>query len=207
MTLTDGTVVVVTGASSGIGPSTAEACLERGATVCPSSDDAARREATWREIREKFRQVQRELCDVRNEQAVERLVSRVRPASGHNDVLVNNAGYATYQTFEDTSMTGIIDLLDLNLGDAMRCTRAVLPSMMTRRSGCIVNVASISGEIITPNAVSCSATHRMMAWSQANLQAHSVIHALRRGAGRSIRTNVGLTNPRAGRVAVLRNRE
>ena len=164
----DGAVVIVTGASSGIGRSVAEAWLERGATVYLSSHDGSRLEAIWHELREKFRQVEHEVCDVRSEQAVERLVSRVLAASGHIDVLVNNAGYATYQAFEETSTPDILDLLDVNLGGAMRCTRAVLPSMIHRRSGSIVNVASIGGEIIiTPNAVYCGAKHGMVAWSQA----------------------------------------
>jgi short-subunit dehydrogenase len=133
-----------------------------------SSDDATRLESTWRELRAKFNKVEREVCDVRSERAVEQLVGRVLAASNHIDVLVNNAGYATYQTFAESSTREIVDLLDVNLAGAMRCTRAVLPSMMNRGRGSIVNVASIGGEIIiTPNAVYCAAKHGMVAWSLA----------------------------------------
>ena len=168
MTLGEEAVVVVTGASSGIGRSIAEACLERGATVYLSSDNAVRLHATWCELREKFRHVEHEVCDVRKDQEVNKLISRVLASSGRIDVLINNAGYATYQPFVETSTAEILDVLDVNLGGVMRCTRAALPSMMKRRSGRIVNIGSIGGEIIiTPNAVYCGAKHGLVAWSRA----------------------------------------
>lgn len=162
------TIVVVTGASSGIGRSIAEICLEQGATVYLSSDDARRLESTWSELRSKFHSVHREVCDVRRDHAVELLVNRVLAASGRIDILVNNAGYATYRPFEESSIHELLDLLDVNLAGALRCTRAVLPSMIHRGTGCIVNVASIGGEvIITPNAAYCAAKHGLVAWSHA----------------------------------------
>jgi short-subunit dehydrogenase len=84
------------------------------------------------------------------------------------DILINNAGYAVYRPFEESSLNEVLDIVDVNLCGAMRCAHAFLPSMIARRSGRIVNVASIGGlSIITPNAAYCAAKAGMVAWTKA----------------------------------------
>jgi short-subunit dehydrogenase len=86
---------------------------------------------------------------------------------GCPDILINNAGFATYRTFENTDMEEIERLISVNLLGAMRCTKAFLPEMIARRRGVIVNMASIAGRIVlTPNGTYCAAKHGLVAWSE-----------------------------------------
>ncbi len=108
------------------------------------------------------------VCDVRDTEQVKCLADHVLARHGWIDILINNAGYAVYRPFEESSLDEVLDLIDVNLAGAMRCTKVFLPSMIARRSGRIVNISSIGGEtIITPNAVYCAAKHGMVAWTKA----------------------------------------
>src|SRR5260370_26385916 len=84
------------------------------------------------------------------------------------EVLIKNAGYDGYRPCEESSAAEVLDILDVNLGGAMRFAKACLPAMIRQRSGRIVNIASVAGGlIITPNAVYCAAKTGMVAWSKA----------------------------------------
>ncbi len=161
-------VVVITGGSSGIGKQTARRLLERGATVVIASHDASRLEQARADLHGVSSTVEAVAFDVRKSDDVERAVQQILDRHGRVDILINNAGYAVYRPFEESDLAEIVDLVDVNLTGAMRVTRAVLPAMIARRSGRIVNVASIGGEtIITPNAVYCAAKHGLVAWTKA----------------------------------------
>jgi short-subunit dehydrogenase len=113
-------------------------------------------------------QVDAQLCDIRVTAHVNRIAEHVLNQYGRLDILINNAGYAVYHPFEESSIDEVLDLLDVNLGGAIRCAKAFLSGMISRRSGRIVNISSIGGEtIITPNAVYCAAKHGMVAWTKA----------------------------------------
>lgn len=161
-------VVIVTGGSSGIGKQVTRDLLAEGALVTFTGHDPVRVDAARKEIAAIFPQVDAAVCDVRNMGQVSKTVENVLAGRGRVDVLINNAGYAVYRSFEESSAAEVVDLLDVNLAGAMRMAKAVLPGMIRRRSGRIVNVASIGGEtIITPNAVYCAAKHGMVAWTKA----------------------------------------
>lgn len=163
----NGRTVVVTGASSGIGRQVAADMAASGASVVITSHDKERLRHTEAELRSAGR-IHAFCCDVRDAAAVASLAQYVEQTCGHTDILINNAGYAVYRPFEESTVDEVLDILDVNLGGAMRCTKAFLPAMIARRSGRIVNVSSIGGEvIITPNAVYCAAKHGMVAWSKA----------------------------------------
>ncbi len=161
-------VVVITGGSSGIGLSLASDLSDQGAHVVIVSHDALRLGEAEEALRRSGRNVSVFLCDVRSSEQTAALAAHVSRTWGRTDILINNAGYAVYRPFEESTTEEVLDLLDVNLAGAMRCTKAFLPGMLERRSGRIVNVASIGGAtIITPNAVYCAAKHGMVAWSLA----------------------------------------
>ena len=161
-------VVVVTGGSSGIGQQIARDLLRIGAFVTIVSDQRAKLDSAYAELKETFPAVEAIVCDIRNREQVSQMAQRVLERHQHIDILINNAGYAVYRPFEESTTEEVLDILDVNLAGAMRCAKAFLPSMIARRSGRIVNVSSIGGEtIITPNAVYCAAKHGMVAWTRA----------------------------------------
>jgi short-subunit dehydrogenase len=161
-------IVLVTGGSSGIGKQVAKDLLSRGAHVIICSNESEKLDEAHSQLRTVSPKIDAYVCDVRNTNQVLRLAHYVLDRYGKIDILINNAGYAVYRPFEESSIEEILDILDVNLSGAMRCTKAFLPSMITRRSGRIVNISSISGEIIiTPNATYCAAKHGMVAWTKA----------------------------------------
>jgi NAD(P)-dependent dehydrogenase (short-subunit alcohol dehydrogenase family) len=128
-------VVLVTGASSGIGAACAELLAQRGFVVYGASRNA--------EFQPKaFRGIQMDVCD---DQSVERAVSQVIKEAGSIDALVNNAGSGLAGAVEDTQTAEAIRQMDVNFMGAFRVARAVLPGMRQRRSGVIVNVSSLGG--------------------------------------------------------------
>lgn len=163
-----GRTVVVTGGSSGIGREVAADLAARAARVVITSSDEQNLRETAAELRSAGLPVHAFCCDVRDAAQVARLAAHVEETVAPADILINNAGYAVYRPFEESTLDEVLDILDVNLGGAMRCAKAFLPGMIARRSGRIVNIASIGGAtIITPNATYCAAKHGMVAWSKA----------------------------------------
>ena len=142
--LTGKTVLVTAAAGTGIGFSTARRCAEEGATVMLSDLHVRRLESCAAELEEELgRTVHREACDVRSNAAVEALIAAAQERMGGLDVLVNNAGLGGTVDVVDTRDDQWDRILDTNLSGTFRCLRAALPGMMRRRSGAIINMASI----------------------------------------------------------------
>jgi short-subunit dehydrogenase len=142
--------------------------LSRGAYVIICSNESENLDEARSQLSSVSPRIEACVCDVRNTDQVLGLAHYVLERYGKIDILMNNAGYAVYRPFEESSIEEIFDIVDVNLCGAMRCTKVFLPSMIARRSGRIVNVSSIGGEmIITPNATYCAAKHGMVAWSKA----------------------------------------
>jgi len=130
--------VVITGASSGIGRATALEMARRGANVVAAARRAPALEQLQREIGAACTTV---VADVTQPEDCKRIIA----TAGRVDVLVNNAGFAVFGPIAETHPDQIRDMIDTNYLGAVRCTQAVLPQMLERRSGSIVNVASIAG--------------------------------------------------------------
>ena len=163
-----GMSVLITGGSSGIGKQLAKDFSTQGAQVVVCSDSSQSLAQTRTDFEQAGLKVDTQECDVRSANQVNSLADYTLRQYGHLDILINNAGYAVYRPFEESSLDEVLDLLDVNLAGAMRCAKAFLPSMIEHHSGRIVNISSIGGEtIITPNAVYCAAKHGMVAWSKA----------------------------------------
>jgi len=144
--LTGKTVLVTAAAGTGIGFATARRCTEEGAAVLLSDLHERRlHEAAERLERETGVRPAIALCDVTQQAQVDALVAAGIAAWGHIDVLVNNAGLGGHAPLVEMRDEQWAKVLDITLTGTMRMTRAVLPHMLERRSGAIVNNASVLG--------------------------------------------------------------
>lgn len=139
----DGKVVLVTGASRGIGKATALDCASRGAVVWVTSRDGAECEKVAEEIRKAGGQAFARACDVTEYAAVERLVREIVDAHGRLDALVNNAGVIEPIAYVwDADPEEWARSITVNLVGVYNGCRAVLPHFMEAGGGVIVNVSS-----------------------------------------------------------------
>jgi NAD(P)-dependent dehydrogenase (short-subunit alcohol dehydrogenase family) len=139
--------VLVTGASKGIGLATALAFARTGhRVVAGMRNPHGAPELGAIAARERL-DVSIEAMDVDDDGSVTRAIERAVQSVGPIDVLVNNAGIERVGAVEDVSMDDIRAVMETNYFGAVRCIKAVVPTMRQRRSGCIVNVTSISGRL------------------------------------------------------------
>ena len=138
------TVLVTAAAGTGIGFATARRCAEEGATVMISDLHERRLLESAAEL-EKLTGVRpaSQLCDVTREEEVRALVEAAVSALGRIDVLVNNAGLGGFAKVVEMTDEQWSRVLDVTLTGTFRMTRAVLPHMIERGSGAIVNNASV----------------------------------------------------------------
>lgn len=153
-------VILVTGASSGIGKATAKQLLEDGHTVYV----AARRLEKMKDLEELGATAIK--MDITVEEDIQDVVSTIRENHDGVDVLVNNAGYAIYGAVEDTSIDDARRQFEVNIFGLARLTQLILPTMRERKSGKIINVSSMGGKIYTPLGAWYHATkHALEGWS------------------------------------------
>jgi NAD(P)-dependent dehydrogenase (short-subunit alcohol dehydrogenase family) len=139
-----GKVILVTGASSGIGEATALHLRRLGHTVY----GAARRTGRMRHLAESGIRVL--AMDVTQDTSMQAAIESVIAQEGRIDVLVNNAGYGSYGALEDVPMAEARAQFEVNVFGAARLIQLVLPHMRARRSGTIINITSMGGKIHTP---------------------------------------------------------
>lgn len=138
-------VVLITGASSGIGQAAAELFATRGWRVA-----ATMRNPTNGAALAKLKGVQVLPLDVTNPASVEAALAATLDQFGRIDVVVNNAGYGLFGPFETATDEQIRRQFATNVEGVFAVTRAVLPAMRRQRSGTIINVASLGGLISLP---------------------------------------------------------
>ena len=139
--------VLITGASRGIGAACAREFARAGYDVAVnylSSEDKAM--AVCDELRAMGADAFAVRADVSDSESVRAMIAAVEDRFGSVDVLVNNAGTALYKLFADTSDDEWRRLMGADLDSVFFCSRAALPAMIRRHSGCIVNIASMWGE-------------------------------------------------------------
>jgi NAD(P)-dependent dehydrogenase (short-subunit alcohol dehydrogenase family) len=139
--------VLITGTSSGIGRATALAFGRAGHRVHATMRDPGRGGELRNIVEQEHLPVSISALDVDSDPSVRDAVSRIIRESGPIDVLVNNAGIAPIGSVEETPLSVFRSVMETNYFGVIRCIQAVLPSMRERRSGCIINVSSISGRI------------------------------------------------------------
>lgn len=140
-----GAVALVTGASSGIGRAAAIELASAGCRVAVAARRADRLEETAVRCREAGGEVLVRPADVAKRQECFELVAEVTSMFGRVDILVNNAGFALLDRIESAHIDDVRRMIDTNLLGAFHCTQAVLPQMLERRDGAIVNISSITG--------------------------------------------------------------
>ena len=147
-----GKVVLITGASSGIGKAAAIRCARAGATVLLVARTPEKLEETKAQIEEEGGAAHIHRADLADAADVERMAQEVLDEHGHVDVLVNNAGRSirrsvklAYDRFHDYERT-----MQLNYFGALRLILSLLPTMTARRSGHIINISSIGVQTNTP---------------------------------------------------------
>ena len=159
-----GKIAVITGASSGIGRATALEMARLGADLVLGARRIEPLESTAAECRKRGVQAVAVQADVQKAEDCRRLVGGVPRV----DILVNNAGFAIYDSVADARLDEMRDMMDTNFFGAVQCTQAVLPQMLERGSGTIVNVASITGLMgYARMSGYCATKFAMVGWSEA----------------------------------------
>lgn len=152
-------MVIITGASSGIGLETAKAFAWEGCRVALGARREDRLEDARRQVEEAGSgEALALVTDVQDESEVRALVDAAHSRWGRVDVLVNNAGYGVYKPFVDTSTAEVRDQMETNYFGAVYAAKAALAYMLPERRGHIINVASIAAKVATPQLSAYSAT-------------------------------------------------
>lgn len=168
-------VALVTGASRGIGRAIVERLAREGVTVIA----CARGQAGLGELREALPQIECHACDMRDDAAVDALAREVLAKHGAVDLLVNNAGAYRPGQIASEDDDALLDMLQANLFGAYRLTKRLLPAMVERRSGMVLNVCSTASIAAYPNGGSYSiAKHALYGFSR-NLREEMKPHGVR----------------------------
>ena len=139
-------ITIVTGAASGIGAAIAESFAGAGALVYVADRDEAGGVAMVGKIEHQGGQARLAVVDISNEAACQALAQRVLAENGNRcDVLVNNAGVGHVGTILTTDPADLERLWQINVKGAYYLSRAILPAMIERRAGSIINLASVAG--------------------------------------------------------------
>jgi short-subunit dehydrogenase len=150
-----GKVVLITGASSGIGALVARLLSQCGAIPVLTARSHAKLLEVSATIHGEHAVY---VMDVTSEEQIREVVSQVQQRYGKIDVLLNNAGYGEFVPFSEATLSHFEQMMDVNYMGTVRCTHAVLPYMLQSGTGHIVNVASIAGKLATAKSTGYSAT-------------------------------------------------
>ncbi len=153
----DGTVVLITGGSRGLGLAMAKQFARRGARLAICARDEAELEEARRQLTEQGADVFCAPCDITEKEEVEHFVRRVREEFGQIDVLVNNAGVIEVGPVETMTLADFEESMQTHFYGPLYMTMAVLPEMRRRRDGRIVNISSIGGLLAVPHLLPYSA--------------------------------------------------
>lgn len=140
-----GSVVLLTGASRGIGPVVAEALAKRGASLVLAARNARELSAVAERLQPFGVRVITVPTDVADRAQLTQLASRAVSELGRVDVLINNAGLEQVEFFQQVTEAQADQFVNVNLTAPIQLTRLLLPGMLERGRGHIVNVASIAG--------------------------------------------------------------
>src|ERR1700681_2238682 len=152
-----GKVVVVTGASMGIGESIAKVFAQEEANVVLLSRDAGRAEAA----RARIGYVDRTIalsCDVRHSEEIDRVLALTLHHFKRVDVWINNAGHGLLDSVAKVDLAACHELFETNFFGALSAMQAVIPVMRQQGGGTIINISSVAGHIPLPFHAAYSAT-------------------------------------------------
>lgn len=153
-------IILITGASSGMGKTFAQRLLSEGHIVY----GAARRVERMHDLEDAGGHAI--AMDVTDDASMQDAVARIVAEQGRIDVLINNAGYAIYGAVEETSIADARRQFEVNLFGLGRLTQLVLPQMRKAGKGRIINISSMGGKMYTPLGAWYHATkHALEGWS------------------------------------------
>ena len=160
-------VVVITGASSGIGEATAVEFAKRKSSIVL----VARRKENLVAVEKNLTKFGNKIlvcqCDVSKWQEVESMSRTVLDKFGKIDILVNNAGFAIYGSVLELKVEEIESQMETNYFGMVYCIKAFLPKMLEQKAGHIVNVASVAGSFGLPGIASyCASKFAMLGFSE-----------------------------------------
>ncbi|MFC0523047.1 SDR family NAD(P)-dependent oxidoreductase [Pontibacillus salicampi] len=148
-------IIIVTGASSGIGERIAHHVANQGGFPVL----LARRASKLKEIVQQLPGASAwYACDIADLEAIRETFARIRSEYGPPDALINNAGFGIFESVSDTPMNAFQSMFDVNVLGLIQCVKEVLPDMITKQYGHIINIASQAGKISTPKSSGYAAT-------------------------------------------------
>lgn len=160
-------VVLITGASSGIGAAACAEFAKKGSTVVLAARRKERLDAVADSLKKYSVRTLVQTCDVSKREQVERMAEQVLGELGGVDVLVNNAGFAIWGSVKDLTVDEIESQMATNYLGMVYCTKKFLPGMLKRGSGHIVNVASVAASFGLPGiAPYCASKFAMLGFSE-----------------------------------------
>ena len=164
-------VAIVTGASSGIGYATALALSKVGIRVAVGARRVDRLQELEKQIAKNNEQgreifIQKKL-DVTSKSDCDSFVDTVVKKWGKVDILINNAGLMPLSFFKNNKVEEWEQMIDVNIKGVLYCTSAVIPHMLDKKSGHIVNLSSVAGRIVfAGGSVYCATKHAITAFSE-----------------------------------------
>ncbi len=162
-----GKVVVITGASSGLGEATARLLSAEGATVVLGARRVERLQKLVGELTAKGGKALALATDVTDHNQVKNLVDAAVQKFGRIDVMINNAGLMPHSPLERLKIDDWNRMIDVNSKGVLYGIAAALPHMKQQKAGHIINVSSVAGHKVTPNgAVYCATKHAVRALSE-----------------------------------------
>lgn len=135
-------VVVITGAGSGLGASLAKRYSDAGSHVCLLGRTRAKLERTADGLKNSHTIY---VVDVSSKQEVDRVFRTISETLGPVDLLINNAGIGVFDLAENLDESAVHQMIDINLKGTIFCSQAVLPEMKKRDQGMIANIVSTAG--------------------------------------------------------------
>ena len=160
-------VVIVTGASSGIGYATALELSKAGAKVAAGARRVEKLETLKNEVQKYGGEIIVKKLDVTKKEDCDSFINLVTKTLNHIDILINNAGIMPLSFFKNLKISEWEQMIDVNLKGVLYCTAAVIPFMITKKSGHIVNISSVAGRIVFPaGSVYCATKHAVTAFSE-----------------------------------------
>jgi len=184
----NGKIVIITGASSGLGESTARHLADRGAKLVLAARREDRLKSLAEELEAKGAEVLWQVTDVTDRQQVESLAAATKKKFGRIDVLINNAGLMPLAPLDALKVDEWEQMIDVNIKGVLYGIAAVLPTMREQHSGHVINLSSVAGHKVFPGgAVYCATKYAVRALSE----------GLRMEAGDEIRS----TNISPGAIA------
>ena len=160
-------IVIITGASSGIGYATALSLAKEGAKLVVGARRTDRLEKLVKEIEENNGEILSQKFDVTKKSDCDDLVNTAIKKWGKVDVLVNNAGLMPLSFVKNLKVDEWDQMIDVNIKGVLYCTAAVLPHMREAKSGHIINISSVAGRIVFPaGSVYCATKHAVTAFSE-----------------------------------------